>query len=647
MSIGAARFPGWTKPGAARPAASDIPACGQPAPAARAKRLAPLLLGALIAWHPALPGGVLPSAASAQMPAESAPRARPDSPVADAAMRNDAEAVRALLASGADVNIPRGDGMTGLHWAALHGNAEIAGLLIGAGADPGAATRLGTHTPLHVAAKEGHGEIVAILAAAGADVAAVTETGATPLHFAAAAGDMRALTALLDHGAAVDPMEPEWGQTPLMFASAMGRAKAVTALLEAGADPTITARVMDLVERDILDRASERRRRTEIAAMRGGTDAQSYPVESGVAGRSSQTSAAPVTSREEQAREAAQEALEARRQTGEPIPLNYADLVGKHGGLSAIHLAAREGHGATVMALLDGGVDIDLPSAADGTTPMLMAAINGYFDLVAELLALGADPNLASDAGATPLYAVLNMHWAPKARHPQPLEHEQQEIGYLELMRALLEAGADVNARLERTLWFTTYNRDLLGVDRTGATAFWRAVHATDVPAMKLLLEYGADPDLPTIKVPQRRFGPRDDTDHSGLPPVPIGGPAVYPVHAAAGVGYGQGFAGNSHRHAPDGWMPTMRFLVEELGADVNARDLNGYTPLHHAAARGDNEMILYLVDRGADVTAVARNGRTTVDMANGPVQRIQPFVETVALLERLGAKNNHRCVSC
>ena len=268
-------------------------------------------------------------------------------------------------------------------------------------------------------------------------------------------------------------------------------------------------------------------------------------------------------------------------------------------------------------------------------------------EIGAELLDMGADPNRASDAGATPLYAVLNVHWAPKARHPQPLEHEQQQTGYLELMRALLEAGADVNARLERTLWFTTYNRDLLGVDRTGATPFWRATHATDVPAMKLLLEYGADPHLPTIKVPQRSFGPRNDTDHSGLPPVPIGGPAVPPIHAAAGVGYGQGFAGNSHRHAPDGWMPTMRFLVEELGADVNARDLNGYTPVHHAAARGDNEMILYLVERGADVTAVARNGRTTVDMANGPVQRIQPFVETVALLERLGAKNNHRCVSC
>jgi ankyrin repeat protein len=46
---------------------------------------------------------------------------------------------------------------------------------------------------------------------------------------------------------------------------------------------------------------------------------------------------------------------------------------------------------------------------------------------------------------------------------------------------------------------------------------------------------------------------------------------------------------------------------LEELGADVNARDNNGYAPLHHAAAHGDNEMILYLVSKGADVKVVAR----------------------------------------
>ena len=90
-----------------------------------------------------------------------------------------------------------------------------------------------------------------------------------------------------------------------------------------------------------------------------------------------------------------------------------------------------------------------------------------------------------------------------------------------------------------------------------------------------------------------------------------------------------------------------MKYLVEEMHADVNARDNDGYTPLHHAAARGDNEMILYLVSKGADPKLVSRNGRTTVDMANGPVSRISPFPSTIALLEKMGVKNNHMCQSC
>jgi ankyrin repeat protein len=93
--------------------------------------------------------------------------------------------------------------------------------------------------------------------------------------------------------------------------------------------------------------------------------------------------------------------------------------------------------------------------------------------------------------------------------------------------------------------------------------------------------------------------------------------------------------------------MRGVRYLVEELGADVNARDHEGNTPAHYAAARGDNEMLLYLVSRGADVSAVNRRGQTTVDAANGPRQRVQPFPETITLLESLGAVNNHKCVTC
>src|SRR5207247_4499874 len=182
--------------------------------------------------------------------------------------------------------------------------------------------------------------------------------------------------------------------------------------------------------------------------------------------------------------------------------------------------------------------------------------------------------------------------------------------------------------------------------------------------AMRLLVERGADPNIPSIAppVPVRRGPPGGPPAGAGgpmapvaatnqeryaAPPIPPGGPGAFPRHAAAGVEYGEGFAGNAHRHAPDGWMTAVKYLGEELGADINARDNDGYTPLHHAAARGDNDMIRYLVSKGADVTAVARSGQTTADMANGPVQRVSPFPETVKLLEKLGSKNSHRCVSC
>jgi ankyrin repeat protein len=135
--------------------------------------------------------------------------------------------------------------------------------------------------------------------------------------------------------------------------------------------------------------------------------------------------------------------------------------------------------------------------------------------------------------------------------------------------------------------------------------------------------------------------------DVSALPPLPVGGPGIPPLLAAAGAGYGEGFAANAHRFAPGGMLAAVKYLVEELHADVNALDHDGNTALHNAASRGDNEMIEYLVSKGADVRAVNRSGQTTVDMANGPVQRTQPYPDTITLLERLGAKNNHKCVSC
>ena len=562
-----------------------------------------------------------------------------DSPVADAAMRGDVAAVQALLADGADVNASQGDGMTALHWAAYNRDASLARILLEAEADVGAGTRIGRYTPLHLAAQVGAGDVVEMLLRARADPSARTDgAGAvTPLHFAAASGNVRAVEALLAAGVDVNAAEQAWGQTPLIFAASKGRTGAVRALLAAGADPSVHTRVTDVAARAVSDRIERAERNRRISAgERWGPDIAEQV-------RRDQEE----ETRRARAEEASRKESETRM-IEEPEPLSYGELVGGHGGLTALLHAAREGHTETALALLAGGAHIDQASTGDGTSPILMATINGHYDLAMRLLERGADPNLASHAGTAPLFAAINTNWAPKSRYPQQHIYMQQDHTYLEVMRKLLDAGADPNARLNRHLWFMSYNFDLLQIDARGATPLWRAAYALDVEAMKLLVAYGADPSIPTAKGPSRRSrGGGDRPDPSGLPPVPVGGPAVHPIHAASGVGYGQGYAGNAHRHVPDGWIPAVRYLVEELGADVNARDHEGYAPLHHAAARGDNELIHYLVSRGADVMVVSRRGQTTVDMANGPVQRIQPFPETIALLEGLGAVNNHNCVSC
>ncbi len=531
-------------------------------------------------------------------------------PIADAAAAGDLEAVRALLKKGVDVNAAQGDGTTALHWAAIKGNADIAQMLIFAGANLRATTRLGGYTPLYVAAKGGHSAVVASLLAAGADPKVTTTNGATPLMIASAAGDTKTITSLVENGSDINAKDTAKGETPLMFAAAFNRAGAVKLLLARGADHQATTKVIDLFA---LTAPEE-----ESAARQGFGNRGVQPGRVDIAGATR--------------------------------GYRYTELISSQGGMTALQFAARQGFTDVVKALVEGGADLNQPNAGDRTSPLLITIINGHFDLAMYLLDKGANPNGAAFNGVTPLYAALNIQWAPKSLYPSPKAYQQQTTTYLQLMTALLDQGADPNARVSRKVWYQAYNSDYAGFDEAGATPFFRAAYASDVAAMKLLESRGADPNIPTFKPAGRPFtgeGIRQIRDTSGVPPIPYGGPGVSPLHAATGVGYGEGFAANSHRYAPTGFLPAIKYLVEEIGADVNAVDHEGNTPVHLCAARGDNECIAFLVSKGADVTRVNREGNTTVDMANGPVQRTQPYPETIKLLEGLGAKNNHRCVTC
>jgi len=523
-----------------------------------------------------------------------------DTPIVDAAKSGDAERMRSLLQEGVDVNAAEGDGMTALRWAAFRDDLKIAEVLLYAGANVGARTRVNAISPLILAARNGSAAMVEMILDAGADANSAMTTGTTPLMSAATSGDQDAVKVLLGHDADVGATEKAQGQTALMLAASFNRSAVIKTLMDHGADPTLTTKVVNLANR---------------GRGRGGQQAQGQGRGRGNAAggaRAPLLSASGIPVRNGNQGSVVRSQGNPRRRGG-----GGGRSLTTLGGLTPLLFAVRQGHNEAVRVLLEESADLDGLSAGDKTSPLLMAVINGHFDLAMWLLEQGADPTLSSTAGATPLYVTVNVKWGPESGYPQP-DTTQNKATYLELMQALIDKGADVNAKLKQELWFTAYTFDLSRVTAAGASPFWRAAQVVDIEAMRLLMANGADSEL---------------TNSEG----------VTPLHVATGGGV----HGNDEVIAPTGWLAGATYLVDELGADVNAKDDAGYTPLHSAASIGESELVQYLVDRGGNVRAISGRGETTADMANGPRQRIQPYPELVALLRSLGSKFNDNCVSC
>ena len=584
-----------------------------------------------------------------------------DRALLEATKRGDVAAVKSLLRDGADPNVAQGDGLTPLHLAAQEGRLEIAEILLGAGANVEAKTRIGDYTPLHLASGGAHASVVNALIEAGADPGAVTtRTGVTPLHFAAKAMNGEGVVrALLERGAPVNARESAAGQTPLIFAAAHGRVASVSELLGRGADPAISTEVVDVLKRLVVDQAAQDHLRDALIEIRQGspegTDRQLSPAEEQAA-----IAAQREFLRSEQRMREVLEGFSpddlASTRTwykGGPEFVSrpaMETLVGRTGGMTALLHAARAGHIEVVNALLDGGADIDQVSG-DGSSPLVLASLNGQFDLAMQLIGRGANPNLATHTdGVSPLFAVLQTQWALLFTYqPQPRAQDNQQTEHLGVLKALLEVGADPNARLSTHLWHFEWEGKV-GLDIAGATPLWRAAIAQDVEAMRLLAAYGADPNIPTAwgdpgLRPRRTPDGRQQED-SGLPIIPEGTPNMYPIHAAAGGGY-MGLGAFQQNNVPNNFLSAVKYLVEEHGADVNLPDSWGYTPLHYASVRGGNDLVEYLVSRGADVTATSRLGQSVVDMARGGQGGFflrTPYPKTVELLQGLGSP--FRCLA-
>ena len=420
-------------------------------------------------------------------------------------------------------------------------------------------------TALHWAAHRDNRKLAAMLFEAGADANVANDHGVTPLALACLNGSASMVELLLDAGA--DPnLAKSSGETPLMTASRVGKVDVVRLLLGAAADPTATE------------------------SLRGQTALMWAAAEN-------QTAVAEVL-----------------------IETGTGATTRSINGFTPLLFAAQQGNIDIARLLLAAGVDVN-EAAPDGiagdtnaralfredtsASALLVAIDSGHARTALFLLERGADPNL-SGAGRTALHAAT-----------------QQEMPAV--VGALLAAGADPNARLEKRMPYLS-RYITLGNGMTpalvGATPFWLAASYGDLEIMRLLVDAGADPFLAS----------NDGTTA---------------LMVAAGLDYVEGQDNYGRRSFPAYYetlqyraLEAVRFCLD-LGLDVNAANDLGQTALHGAVYIGGTLIAPFLVEQGAELNVLNLRGQSPWMIAAKGEYRAGSFnlqEETAKVLAELGA---------
>ena len=304
--------------------------------------------------------------------------------------------------------------MTALHWAALNGDAELASMLLYAGANVGAKTRIGGYTPLHLAAQVGNASVIAPLVAAGAQVGAATATGATALMQAAHSGSADSVRILLENGADPNVKETANGQTALMFAAAADRVDVVKLLLARGADVGATSRVED------------------FSALTTSAEVD----QNGVA-----ASGAGTAARRHSRRDAAVQLQRADRQARRAGGAALRGPAGRDG--DALRRSSRAAPTSTSAAPATGRRrSWSRPSTA---TSIWSATCSTRAPI----------PTWPAKPACTPLYAVINVQWQPRSFYPQPRAYLQQKTDYLDADEEAARQGRRSERSHQSQAWFT------------------------------------------------------------------------------------------------------------------------------------------------------------------------------------------------
>ena len=404
-----------------------------------------------------------------------------------------------------------------------------------------------TTTALQWAVQGDHVDIVELLLSKGADAKTANRYGVTAAALAAENGNAKIMNMLLSAG--VDPNQSmPGGETLLMTAARTGNAATVRMLLEQGANPN--------------NRENSRGQTALMwAAGHNNVDAIRVMAEFNV-----------------------------KVNVKTDNPTRIADRVFQYTpptGFSALSFAVRSGHKEATDALLDNGADInDLVS--DGQSALVIAIANANWELAAHLIDRGADVTQA-EAGWNALHQAVRTRRMNLA-FGTPGPRASGTLDSLDLLKKLLDAGIDVDARMTRNgIRDGQRNR----FNRLGATAFMLAAKVTDIEAMKLLLTYNANASIPTAD-----------------------GTTALMVASGLHI-WNPGEDGGSFTGQEEEVLEAIQLCVEE-GNEINARNYRGETALHGIGFRGVNLALDYLVEKGADLSALTEDGWSPLAIARG-----------------------------
>ena len=409
-------------------------------------------------------------------------------------------------------------------------------------------------TALHWAVQRDAVEIVDLLLAAGADVSASNHYGVTPLTLASLNGGGEVVTQLLAAGADPNARLAD-GETVLMTAARTGEVDVIAALLAAGGDPNGYEQARG--QTALMWAAAENNVEAIVALVAGGADI----------------------------------AVHTRDLSTEDARGTFSREVGLMGeprsgpSFTALLFAVQLGQLDAVRTLIELGGDVN-DAFPDGTSALVLAAMNGQHEVGAFLIDRGADVH-AADQGWNALHQTIRLRRTNTGHLPPP--KGQGSFSSMDLINKLIEADIDVNAPMISDFRDGYRNR----LNRIGATPFLLASKNVDTAVMRVLLDAGADPLVPN-------------------------GDLTTPLMVAAGVDmWNPGEDGGATAEDEPEALEAVRMLVE-LGNDVRAANDRGETALHGAAYRGAPSIVDYLVEQGAQLDAQSAQGWTPWTIANG-----------------------------